>query len=122
MTRFTVILVIVSALSLGIYCLWKGNDDIKKVADRVQNLKYMSMKATVVYARRDIEVGSLVSSDSVEQRTVMQCQIPGQAICNASDVIGRRPIYGIEKGQVLSIYDFLLPEQEVKYRKLRAIR
>ncbi|MDP3509585.1 MAG: hypothetical protein Q8T09_16555 [Candidatus Melainabacteria bacterium] len=65
MTRFSMILVVVCALGLGIYCLWKGNDDIKKVEDRVQNLKYMTMKATVVYARRDIEVGSLVSSDSV---------------------------------------------------------
>ncbi|MFA7337420.1 MAG: SAF domain-containing protein [Candidatus Obscuribacterales bacterium] len=114
MTRFAVILVITCALSLGICCLGTRNDDTKKLEQRVSDR--MKERGTLVYARRDIKVGSLITAESVEQRPVMQCQIPGAAVCKASDVIGRRAVYGIGKGQILSNFDFLLPEQKEKYR------
>lgn len=111
MTRFSVILVIVCALGLGVNWVWKANDNIKRVQERVENLEFMTAKGTVVYALSDIEAGSLVTSDSVESRLLMQCKMPDHVVCHASDVIGRRPIYKIEKGQLLSYYDFLQPEQ-----------
>jgi Flp pilus assembly protein CpaB len=115
MTRSKMILVIVCALGLGSYCIWKSNVDTKQIEeDKV--IEKMKVKGTVVYALRDIKVGSLVTSDSVEQRPIEQCQIPGSAVCKAATVIGRKTVYGIEKGQILSNYDFLLPEQREEYR------
>ena len=58
----------------------------------------------------------MVTSDAIETRIVEQCKIPGSAVWKASTVIGRKPVYGIEKGQILSNYDFLLPEQREEYR------
>ncbi|MDP3508067.1 MAG: SAF domain-containing protein [Candidatus Melainabacteria bacterium] len=122
MTRSKMILVIVCALGLGSYCLWKSNVDSKKPE---QPVVVESMKGQLVYALRDIKKGSVLTSDSVETRIVEQCQIPGSAVCKASTVIGRKTVYEIEKGQVLSNYDFLPPEQAEEYMRtlrLPAIR
>lgn len=115
MTRSKMILVIVCALGLGSYCIWNSNVDTKQIEEE-KVIERMKVKGTVVYALRDIEVGSLVTSDSIEQRPIEQCQIPGSAVCKASTVIGRKPVYGIGKGQILSNYDFLLPEQREEYK------
>jgi hypothetical protein len=65
MTRSKMILVIVCALGLGSYCLWKSNVDTEKPE---QPAVVESMKGTLVYALRDIKKGSVVTSDSVETR------------------------------------------------------
>lgn len=114
MTRSKMILVIVCALGLGSYCLWKSNVDSKKPE---QPVVVESMKGNLVYALRDIQKGSVVTSDSIETRVVEQCKIPGSAVWKASTVIGRKTVYGIEKGQILSNYDFLLPGQAEEYRR-----
>lgn len=112
MTRSTIICITLAcALCLGIYLVWKLNDDTKKEPD------FESLKGTLVYALRDIKEGSLVTADSVEERIVKQYEIPGSAVCKASDVIGRRPVYGIEKGLILSNYYFLRPEQIDQYKR-----
>jgi hypothetical protein len=82
------ILVIVCALGLGSCCLWKSNVDTKQLEEE-KVIERMKVKGTVVYALRDIKVGSLVTSDSVEQRPIEQCQIPSSAVCKAATVIGR---------------------------------
>ena len=107
------ILVIVCALGLGSYCLWKSNVDSKKPE---QPVVVESMKGNLVYALRDIQKGSVVTSDSIETRIIEQCKMPGSSVTNASTVIGRKAVYGIEKGQILSRYDFMLPEEAKQYR------
>ncbi|MDP3508069.1 MAG: SAF domain-containing protein [Candidatus Melainabacteria bacterium] len=114
MTRSKMILVIVCALGLGSYCLWKSNVDSKKPE---QPAVVESMKGNLVYALRDIKKGSVVTSDSIETRIVEQCQIPGSAVWKASTVIGRKTVHGIEKGQILSQYDFLTAEQAERYTR-----
>lgn len=113
MTRSTIICIIACALCLGIYLVWKLNDDTKKAKEPVVK----SLKGPLVYALRDIKEGSLVTADSVEERIVEICKMPDSAVCKASDVIGRRPVYGIAKGQLLSNYDFLRPEQIDQYKR-----
>lgn len=113
MTRSKMILVIVCALGLGSYCLWKSNVDTEKPE---QPAVVESMKGTLVYALRDIQKGSVVTSDSIETRIVEQCKIPGSSVTNASTVIGRKTRYHIEKGRILSKYDYMLPEEAKQYR------
>lgn len=108
------ILVIFCALGLGSYCIWKSNVDSKKPE---QPVVVESNKGTLVYALRDIKKGSVVTSDSVETRVVEQCKMPGSSVANAATVIGRKTVHGIEKGQILSQYDFLTAEQAERYRR-----
>lgn len=83
------ILVIVCALGLGSYCLWKSNVDSKKPE---QPVVVESMKGNLVYALRDIEEGSVVTSDSLETRIIEQCKMPGSSVTDASSVIGRKAV------------------------------
>jgi hypothetical protein len=107
------ILVIVCALGLGSYCLWKSNVDTKKAEKPVV---VESMKGNLVYALRDIEEGSVVTSDSLETRVVDQCKMPSACVTDASTVIGRKTRYPIPKGGILSKYEFMLPEEAKQYR------
>lgn len=101
MKRSSAVIVIFCALCLGIYCIWKASDDPNKDEDTIP----------VVFALRDIKAGSLVTSDCVEVRILRVSKVPDHTFRWVSDVVGSRPIYGIEKGQILSLYDFLPPER-----------
>lgn len=101
MKRSSAIIVIFCALGLGVFCFWKAKDDPHRDEQR----------GPIVFAVRDIKVGSLITSDCVVERILPISKMPDHAICRVSDVIGSKPIYGIEKGQILSQYDFLPPEQ-----------
>jgi Flp pilus assembly protein CpaB len=107
------ILVIVCALGLGSYCLWQSNVDSKKPE---QPVVVESNKGTLVYAIRDIKKGSVLTCDSVETRVVEQCKMPSACVTDASTVIGRKTRYDIEKGGILSKYEFMLPEEAKQYR------
>lgn len=101
MKRPSKIIVLVYALSLGAVCVWKANE----LPPGFEG------KGTLVIAIRDISVGSLVTPDSVEERITPYYKIPDHAICKTDEVMGSKPIYGIEKGQILSQYDFLTRKQ-----------
>jgi len=101
MKRSTVIIVIFCALGLGVFYLGKAKDAANKDEER----------GPLVFAIRDIKVGSLVTADCVEERILPFSKMPDHTFCRVSEIIGGKPIYGIEKGQILSQYDFLPPER-----------
>ncbi|MFA6213609.1 MAG: hypothetical protein WCT03_19565 [Candidatus Obscuribacterales bacterium] len=107
MKRSSVIIVIFCALGLGVFCLWKTKDDSNTYEGR----------GPIVFAIRDIKVGSLITSACVEERILPVSKMPDHAVCRVSEVIGCKPIYGIEKGQILSQYDFLPPERVLEGSK-----
>jgi hypothetical protein len=112
MKRPSKIVVLFYALSLGAVCVWKANELPRGFEG----------KGTLVFAIRDISVGALVTPDSVEERITPYCKMPDHAICKTDEVIGSKPIYGIEKGQILSQYDFLTQKQVAEdYRPARFI-
>lgn len=110
MKRSSVIVVIFCALGLGIFCVWKANDHPNNDEQRGPTNKH-EQSGLIVFAIRDIKAGSLVTSDCVEVRILRVSKVPDHTFRWVSDVVGSRPIYGIEKGQILSLYDFLPPER-----------
>jgi flagella basal body P-ring formation protein FlgA len=106
MPRLFVILGIVSAISFGGFLIWQSREPIRKLETRIQDLETGRI-STAVYAVQEIEVGALVTADALETRLLPINEMPDHLIMHASDVIGLRPIYGIEKGQLLSLFDFV---------------
>lgn len=119
MPRLIVILGIVSAISFGGFLIWQSREPIRKLETRIQDLETGRI-STAVYAVREIKVGDLVTPDALETRLLPINEMPDHLIMHASDVIGLRPIYGIEKGQLLSLFDFqkscLLGEYDIMRR------
>lgn len=101
MKRSSVIIVIFCALGLGVFFVWKTKDVPNKDEER----------GPLVFAVRNIKVGSLVTSDCIEERILPLSKMPDHTFRRVSEVIGSKPIYEIEKGQILSQYDFLPPER-----------
>jgi len=82
------------------------NIQLKNHEKRICNLQTSYDIGTGVYAIRDIKVGEMVTTADIETRPIAINKMPDHMICRADAVIGHRPIYGIEKGQLLSMFDF----------------
>lgn len=100
------IVVLLSAVIIGGYRIERQNNALKKIEQKVKDLDNGYAIGTAVYATRDIKEGELVEANALETRALPINKMPDHIICHAADVIGRRPHYGIEKGQLLSMFDF----------------
>ena len=67
-----------------------------------------------VYATREIKKGKIVTADALETRLLEVNKMPDHIIYLSADAVGRRPIYRITKGQLLSMFDFPVEEYTVK--------
>lgn len=67
-----------------------------------------------VYATREIKKGEIVTADALETRLLEVNKMPDHIIYLPADAVGRRSIYRITKGQLLSMFDFPVEEFTVK--------
>lgn len=65
----------------------------------------MNAKGTVVYAIRDIQEGSVITAEALEQREIEQSKIPQAAVTQSSMAVSKKARYGVSQGQILSAYD-----------------
>jgi len=76
-----------------------------------------------VFARKNVAAGILITDDFVEERELPINQIPGQAACHTSDVVGRKARFSIGKETIVSNYNLdpypaYLPVMAVQAKKL----
>lgn len=100
------LLALLCAVGIGSYRIVQQNIQLKNHEERIFNLRSDNGMGTGVYAIRDIKVGEMVTTADIETRPIAINKMPDHMICRADAVIGHRPIYGIEKGQLLSLFDF----------------
>jgi len=58
----------------------------------------------VVYASRDIAKGASITKDSIVQREIPVCKMPDHVAICRSEVLGHKARYGIDKGEIISLY------------------
>ena len=106
MKRLFYLLALFCAVGIGGYRIEQQNIQLKNHEERICNLQTSYYIGTGVYAPLDIKVGEMVTTADIETRPNAVNKMPDHMICRADAVIGHRPIYGIEKGQLLSLFDF----------------
>jgi len=106
MKRLFYLLALFCAVGIGGYRIVQQNIQLKNHEERIFKLRTGNGMGTGVYAIRDIKVGEMVTTTDIETRPIAVNKMPDHMICRVDEVIGHRPIYGIEKGQLLSIFDF----------------
>ncbi len=67
-----------------------------------------------VYANREIKKGEIVTADALETRLLEIHKLPDHIIHISADAVGRRSIYRIAQGQLLSMFGFPKEKYTVK--------
>lgn len=100
------LLALLCAVGIGSYRIVQHNIRLKTLEERIVDLRTNNEIGTGVYATRDIKVGEMVTTADIETRPLAFKKMPDHIIGRVDEIIGHRPIYGIEKGQLLSMFDF----------------
>jgi len=82
-----------------------NSDRLETLRQKLEIEARYRQRGRVVFARKNVEAGILITDDFVEERELPVNLIPGQAAMHTSDVVGRKARFAVQKGTIVSNYD-----------------